>query len=367
MHKLSSCIKQKLGRRHAVNEDSFIIQTCLTETTPHLSLFGVFDGHADEKASAYVAEHLVRVLVESEAFQNGHFDEAMRECIAQLHSHMIDAAVSKGGTTVSLALVDQRQEGQTTLAFLGDSPIFVRRKSVRDDVYLAFPMHHSSNPAIATRICSRGVATAPWDLKRHPRGINLYGSIGDALYEPEVANPILRVATKLRAHAYAARTGSEDGDENKDAVREGEGEGEGRASEEMGAASGGEDDVSILFKRFLEQELAEGPVLRNVRVQSPETLSYYLADSVKVLPFSPLQRVPDIMSIPTAELDMILIGSDGAFPLHYLHKAMDEMYKVTWFPGTEDNEVLSDLVSKLINGCVSSDDKTVVAIKIAEG
>ncbi len=333
MFKIRSIVEQQTGQRHVLSEDRFICIDILDPDFPELSLYAVLDGHGDEHAAAFVENCLPKYLKQAEGFAEKKYVTAVRDCIQRLHTELVNDALSKGGTTLSLALVDRRRsEGQTILAFLGDSPIFVRRRHVlRDDVYLAFPLHNSSNPAVALRNCPNQVATAPWESRRHPRGINLFASLGDALYEPTIANLYFKRACEMKIN-----------------------------SNDLAWIKG---DSEQLFKSELEKSLpADSPARKHAVLHTPKTLGYYLSDRAFLLDECPLQREPDIMSMPTCEIDIITLGSDGAFPQSCFDKIMTVIRKVA---DLSSDDALPRLTKQLMPN-EGRDDKTVLAITISD-
>ena len=330
-----SNVQSVLGRRHPESEDRFICLDTLDAEHPELSLYAVLDGHGDALAAQFVQEKLPDYFRTAAGYAERDYERATRTCFARLHKELIEDAHSKGGTTISLALIDRRKEGRTFLAFLGDSPIFLRRKNIsNNDVYLAFPLHNSSNPAIARNI--NAIATAPWEAKRHSRGINLYGSLGDALYEPIVNNCFFKHAQKFRD------------------------------SEEMGASFDIPDPVKHKFKEsLLEATTVDTPAWRHATLHSAKTLSYYLTDNAMEMLISPLQRTPDVMSFPTADLDCIAIGSDGAFPVTAFDRILTDLKRVPWTCTEQDVQKINQISTRLITRN-NSDDKTLIIVKLVD-
>lgn len=334
MFEITSSVAQQTGQRHLTSEDRYI---CNDIFDSGLSLYAVCDGHGDALAAEFVKVNLPKYLMLADGFAEKNYVLALRNCISRLHTELVTEAHSKGGTTLSLALIDRQQGGHTILAFLGDSPIFVRRRHIiRDDVYLAFPLHNSSNPAIAYRNQLDKVATPPWETKRHSRGINLYASIGDALYEPSIANNFLYQARQLATTLQKKDNTSE----SKDWLS---------------------DDSKQQLKHYLENAFPDtSPEARHARLHTSRTLSFYVSDKASLLEDCPLQREPDIMSIPTVDIDLISIGSDGAFPQSCFDKIMTVIRKVS-------DASAEDCPSRLAKRLMSNDgkdDKTVLVIAV---
>ncbi len=337
MFKIHSCVQQRTGARHPLSEDRVICVDKLDESHPELSLYAVLDGHGDEHAAAFVQKHLPDSLKNIPAYAKGDYENAIRVCLAQLHETLITEAHSKGGTTISLALVDRRKmQGRTFLAFLGDSPIFIRRKNLTDDVYQAFPLHNSSNPAVASRN-NWLTTTAPWESKRHPRGINLFGSLGDALYEPEINNTLIEHANTFVHTALSEST----------------------------QPTTAHHLMNHLKQNLLKTLVVDSPVWRHAALHSDKTLAYYLSGKATEMLSCPLQRVPDVMSFATIDLDLVVMGSDGAFPASAFDRIMGDLKKVHWTYTKQDFVTLEQFSTQLITRS-NSDDKAVVMFRLAD-
>ena len=330
MYKISSFALQKVGRRHTVCEDAFVCVDQIDDNTPNLSLYAVLDGHGDEKAAEFVRDNVKAYLTAAEGFDKKDYVTALRKCIRRLHDEIVDTAASKGGTTLSLALVDRKKfVGQTILAFLGDSPIFIRRRHLyqrESNVFQAFSLHDTSNPRIVSRVSAasngNGILSPPWESRRcPPRGINVYGSIGDALYEPFIIRQFVDAAKTLRDP----------------------------------------QQWQTVKKHLEESETMSAVARRQAALHSVNTLAFYLSDNAIPSPgdVSPIQREPDIMSIATSDIDMIVMGSDGAFPRWSFGEVMTLFKSVDYTLETALRHAAETCIAK-----TSSDDQTVLVCQI---
>lgn len=82
-------------------------------------IFGVFDGHSNDKCSTYVAEHLPRKL---NSCQEKLTDAVIEKLCLDLDSQFIED-VGDGGTTATFAIVEPNEKGtlEATVCNIGDS------------------------------------------------------------------------------------------------------------------------------------------------------------------------------------------------------------------------------------------------------
>lgn len=101
-------------------EDAHMMVADVDGSAP--ALFGIFDGHSNEKCSEYVAEHLPGKL---KALKEPITAEMLEKACVEVDQAFL-ADNSDGGTTGTFCLI--RKDGKVTVANVGDSRILVCRK-----------------------------------------------------------------------------------------------------------------------------------------------------------------------------------------------------------------------------------------------
>lgn len=112
-------------------------------------IFGIFDGHSNDKCSNYIAEHLPRKLTNAASPLT---DEVLENiCIACDEQFLED--VGEGGTTATFALVDSVPDDpkkfNLTICNIGDSRTLVARDG---NIIFATQDHKPQNPEERARI-----------------------------------------------------------------------------------------------------------------------------------------------------------------------------------------------------------------------
>jgi protein phosphatase 1G len=65
-----------------------------------MSLFGVFDGHGGAEVAQFCAKYFIRELIASSTFQNGDFDNALKEGFHKMDMLLSDKMYAHEVTTV---------------------------------------------------------------------------------------------------------------------------------------------------------------------------------------------------------------------------------------------------------------------------
>lgn len=134
------------GYRNSM-EDAHVLNT-----GPDRMMFGVFDGHSNDKCSNYIAEHLPRKILGA---QGPLTDQVLQNlCISCDEQFLED--VGEGGTTATFAIVEPGQEAKSyalTICNIGDSRVLVARNGT---LLFATEDHKPQNPEERARIESCG-------------------------------------------------------------------------------------------------------------------------------------------------------------------------------------------------------------------
>lgn len=102
-------------------EDAHIIQT-----NPERMLFGIFDGHSNDKCSNYIAEHLPRKL---NGLPAGFTDAQLEKCCVDIDDQFLED-VGDGGTTGTFSIIEYdaiNKKFHVVIANVGDSRTLVAR------------------------------------------------------------------------------------------------------------------------------------------------------------------------------------------------------------------------------------------------
>ena len=51
----------------------------VNEKPPHISFFGVYDGHGGDKVALFAGENIHKIATQQEAFKKGDFDRALKD------------------------------------------------------------------------------------------------------------------------------------------------------------------------------------------------------------------------------------------------------------------------------------------------
>ncbi|KAL6238232.1 hypothetical protein BDW75DRAFT_247638 [Aspergillus navahoensis] len=117
-------------------EDEYIILT--PEESPHeigdsVAVFAVFDGHGTGVVSSHAKQHVSRLLVESDEFKNGKYEQAMQAAIEKEDKLLLQSfhegqdSFATSGSTASMALIDLKK-GVLVVGNIGDSHVLMAER-----------------------------------------------------------------------------------------------------------------------------------------------------------------------------------------------------------------------------------------------
>ncbi|KAI9090944.1 phosphatase 2C-like domain-containing protein [Phlyctochytrium arcticum] len=144
------------------------------------ALYSVFDGHGGSDASQHAARNLPKLVVNSDSFKQGRYDQALRDAFLREDELLLEefGNARRGGTTATVALIAQ---SQLYVANVGDSTAVLARKNDQgnyDAVRLS--KEHKVDDAVEAKRLSQADAKIRNDRVVAPgHAINMTRALGD--------------------------------------------------------------------------------------------------------------------------------------------------------------------------------------------
>ncbi|RPA94291.1 protein serine/threonine phosphatase 2C [Choiromyces venosus 120613-1] len=94
-----------------------------------VAFFGVYDGHGTARVAAHAQKHIHQIISSSKEFQEGNYEAAIRNAIAEEDGRLLKAVITKGkiikgGSTIAVCLLDLRA-GVLVVGNLGHSHVLL--------------------------------------------------------------------------------------------------------------------------------------------------------------------------------------------------------------------------------------------------
>eukprot|EP00758_Cryptobia_borreli_P003827 Tbor_TRINITY_DN4005_c0_g2::TRINITY_DN4005_c0_g2_i1::g.11848::m.11848 len=134
-------------------------------------IFGIFDGHSNDKCSQFIAEHLPRRLINEKLPIT---DETITRICLELDADYLEQC-KEGGTTGTFCIIDN--DNQITVANVGDSRIMIIRDG---NIKFVTTDHKPQNPEERARIESCGGVVR---LNRVDGDLAVSRAFGDGLFK----------------------------------------------------------------------------------------------------------------------------------------------------------------------------------------